>query len=199
VEEVIPGARRQLRSPNKADLDSLARAAATWKDARHYLPCPAGLVCIDRHDERPRSYGIERYEDMFTPRQLLALGRAFKWVREADLAPDVRDALELAVSNALITNNQLCGYATDYGRLSGLFTVRGYSLPALSVELNPLHSSGGRGSFAACIERVARSAEGDVRRYVWSPSMGKVVAQRFLFTPNGAEVDLAHREKMEPT
>jgi putative DNA methylase len=194
VEEVIPGARRQLRSPSKVDLDSLSHAAATWKDERHYLPCPAGLGRIDRHDERPRSYGIERYEDMFTPRQLLALGRAFKWVREANLTSDVRDALELAVSNALITNNRLCGYATDYGRLSGLFTVRGYSLPALSVELNPLHPSGGRGSFAACIEWVARSAEGEVRRYVWSPRMGKAVAQRFLFTRNGAEVDLAHRD-----
>ena len=54
--------------------------------------------------------------------------------------------------------DRLCGYATDYGRLSPLFSVRGYSLPALAVELNPLNLKSGRGTIAACIER-----------FVWMP------------------------------
>lgn len=194
VEDVIPGAYRQLRAPCKADMDALSRSAGLWKRERSRLPCPSGMIRVDRYDDRPRSYGIKRYEDMFTPRQLIVLGRAFQWIRKAGLACEVRDALELAISNALTTNNRLCGYATDYGRLSALFTVRGYSLPVLSVELNPLHPHGGRGTIGACIERVARSAEGDVRRYVWSPGKCKIVAHRFIFTRNGAHVDLDHRD-----
>lgn len=191
VEDVVPDARRRLRSPVGADLEALSRAARTWGTQSASLPSPSGTVRVDRRDARPRSYGIKRYEEMFTPRQLLVFGHAFQWLRNAKVLPEVRDALELAVSNALTTNNRLCGYATDYGRLSALFTVRGYSLPILSVELNPLHPSCGRGTIAACVERVARSAEGDVRRHVWSPETGKVAARQFLFSRNGAEVDLS--------
>lgn len=193
VEDVVPGACRRLRAPRKADITALASAAETWGGERDRLPCPSGVVCVDRHDDRPRSYGIEHYEEMFTARQLLVLGRAFRWIRSANLEADVRDALELAVSNALTTNNRFCGYATDYGRLSALFSVRGYSLPILSVELNALHPTGGRGSIAACIKRVARSADEEVSRYVWSSVKSKVVAHRFLFSRNGADVDVTCR------
>lgn len=194
VEDVIRGGYRRLRTPSDSDLAALSSATTRWKRDRDRLPTPSGAVRSDRKDERPRSYGIERYEEMFTPRQLLVLGRAFQWIRNTRLAVDVRDALELAVSNALATNNRLCGYATDYGRLSALFTVRGYSLPVLSVELNPLHPSGGRGSISACIERIARSADDDIRRYTWSPSRNKVVPRRFQFTRNGARIALVHRD-----
>ena len=81
--------------------------------------------------------------------------------------------MSLAISNALATNNKLCGYATDYGRLSALFSVRGFPLPALTVELNPLHPGGGRGTLRQCIERVARSASTTVRRHVWSVREGR--------------------------
>ena len=77
-------------------------------------------------------------------------------------------AIRLALSNALLTNNRLCSYATDYGRLSPLFGIRGYSIPALPVELNPLHSSGGRGTIQQCLNRVLRSVGATVRRSTWN-------------------------------
>lgn len=199
VEDVIPNAYRRLRAPETSDLTALSSASARLARERGELPGPSGTVRIERHDERPRSYGIGRYEEMFTPRQLLVLGRAFRWIRNTHLPADVRDALELAVSNALATNNRLCGYATDYGRLSALFTVRGYSLPILSVELNPLHPHGGRGTLSACIERVARSADQEIRRYVWSPAKSKVVEHRFIFSRNGADVALARHDAANKT
>ena len=93
-----------------------------------------------RRDPRPRSFGIAAIRDLFTPRQLLILGAANAWIESQNISDSTERALRLAFSNALVSNNRLCSYATDYGRLSPLYSIRGYSLPALSVELNPLHS-----------------------------------------------------------
>ena len=63
----------------------------------------------------------------------------------------------------------LCGYATDYGRLAPAFTgVRSYALPILSVELNPLHPTAGRGTLVATLRRVNRSTVATVPRIVRS-------------------------------
>ncbi|MCP9957283.1 hypothetical protein [Streptomyces sudanensis] len=156
-------------------------AARQWKRHRNILPRPQGEIRATRSDERPRSFGITSYEELFTPRQLLVLGHAFQWIHENVREEKFQRALELAISNSLATNNKLCGYATDYGRLSALFSVRGYSLPALMVELNPLHATGGRGTIAACIERVAKSDTRQVRRYIWDYQASRPVANTFSF------------------
>jgi putative DNA methylase len=70
------------------------------------------------------------------------------------------------VSGTVTANNRLCGYATDYGRLAPLFSVRAFSLPWLAVELNPLNSLGGRGTLAASLRRVAHSCRDRVYRHV---------------------------------
>ncbi|MBV7669659.1 DUF1156 domain-containing protein [Streptomyces halstedii] len=167
VEETQENGRRRLRAPNNEDEAEQLQAVREWEAQRPHLPHPEGEIRATRSDERPRSYGVNKYEELFTPRQLLVLGHALKWIRDNVQADDFRRALELAISNALATNNRLCGYATDYGRLSALFSVRGYSLPALTVELNPLHETAGRGTIAACIERVAKSDTGEIRRHIW--------------------------------
>ncbi|MFC5723564.1 hypothetical protein ACFP1Z_25715 [Streptomyces gamaensis] len=156
-------------------------AARQWKLQRNILPRPQGEIRAIRSDERPRSFGITSYEELFTPRQLLVLGHAFQWIREKVREERIRRALELAISNSLATNNKLCGYATDYGRLSALFSVRGYSIPALMVELNPLHDTAGRGTIAACIERVAKSDSKQVRRHIWDYQANQPVANTFAF------------------
>ncbi|ASY32778.1 MULTISPECIES: DNA methyltransferase [unclassified Streptomyces] len=182
IEDTQANGRRRLRKPSRGDEAALLKADQEWAAQRGFLPHPIGEVRAKRSDERPRSYGINAYEDLFTPRQLLVLGHALKWIEENVPEGDFRTALELAISNALSTNNKLCGYATDYGRLSALFSVRGYSLPALTVELNPLHGTGGRGTIAACIERVAKSDAAQVRRHVWDTRTRQPVPNLFTFS-----------------
>lgn len=184
VEETKANGRRNLRMPSEEDESVQLRSAREWASQRDSLPHPKGEIRATRSDERPRSYGINAYEDLFTHRQLLVLGHALKWIEENVPESDFRAALELAVSNSLSTNNKLCGYATDYGRLSALFSVRGYSLPALTVELNPLHETGGRGTIAACIERVAKSDAAKVRRHVWDIQSRRPVPNLFTFSRN---------------
>ncbi|GGM10643.1 DNA methylase [Streptomyces fumigatiscleroticus] len=200
VEETQSNGRRRLRMPSTEDLASQFRASQEWQETRDSLPRPEGEIRATRSDERPRSYGITRYEELFTPRQLLVLGHAFQWIRDNVEEGETRKALELAISNCLSTNNKLCGYATDYGRLSALFSVRGYSLPALTVELNPLHGTGGRGTIAACIERVAKSDTKRIRRHIWDTHTNRPVPNQFSFqqSTQTSWVDLRNAASASP-
>ena len=176
VEETIEGGRRALRAPLDEDLAAVEAAGALAPEATERLAA-TGLDGVD--SGRPASYGFESVADLFGPRQLAVFADAFAWIRAAEAKGTSRDALLLAVSNALGANNALCGYATDYGRLSALFSgVRAYSMPVLSVELNPLHESAGRGTIAATLRRVGRSAAATVRRHAVDPA-GEVVAHEF--------------------
>lgn len=146
---------RTIREPGQRDLDGETRARTLL--AAMDLPFPTGELPRNREDGRPQLYGVRVARDMFSARQLLVLGSAFAWVRDFVPQGEIQRALALVVSNALATNNLFCGYATDYGRLAPLFSVRSYALPALTVELNPFHSSGGRGTLGAMLRRVLKS------------------------------------------
>lgn len=157
--------RRRIREPNAADMNALAlgrrRIPSKPFGDRTSVPLAAGAK-----DRRPLSYGIHRVADLHTSRQIAYLTEALTWIETADLQPAVKRALRLAVSTTITCNNRLCGYATDYGRLSPLFSVRAFALPALTVELNPLNPTGGRGTLAAAVTRVAQSCVDDVKRNV---------------------------------
>lgn len=190
VEETPTGQRRQLRSPCATDHRALKAAAARlakYTDDVAFLTEP---LAVERHDDRPVSFGMRTTRDLFTARQLAVFITAMTWVANADLDDTVRAGLRLAVSNALATNNKLCSYAHDYGRLSALFSVRGYSLPALPVELNPLHPDAGRGTLAHCIERAARAGATTVRRHTWAPTAARVVPAELELVTTAATDDV---------
>lgn len=181
VERTPVNGRRKIVSPSPVDLEAIDAARSLLQDP----PVPIRIPVVDfdpgRTDPRPLSYGISAVRDLFTPRQLLVLGAAHAWVDSAGLSDHVELAMRLALSNSIATNNRLCSYATDYGRLSALFSVRGYSLPALSVELNPLHTRGGRGTLQQCINRVTRSASRTVRRSSWDTAATNPYTKQFDF------------------
>ncbi len=146
---------------------------------------------LDRVDARPVSYGIHALRALFTDRQTAVFGHAFRWVKEnPDPDERVNRALRLALSNALATNNRLCSYARDYGRLAPLFSLRSYALPAMPVELNVFHESAGRGTLKRNLDRVQRSSGKQIRRHTWDVATGKV--RRFDADYSGGvqEVDM---------
>ena len=139
----------------------------------------ASLADID--SGRPAAYGFDTVADLFSARQQVVFAAAFGWIRECQTTESIRRALSLSVSNALGSNNVLCGYATDYGRLSSLFSgVRAYSMPVLSVELNPLHPTAGRGTLAMTLNRMVRSGRHEARRHSFDPTENAVVSCSFL-------------------
>ncbi len=168
VEETRSEERRRIRGSSAADRLRLEQAQGYLLEHKAQLDYPRVKLSEDRVDVRPLSFGIAAAAELFTPRQLAVFGHAFRWLRATEMLPATRRALILAASNALATNNRLCGYATDYGRLAPLFSVRSYSWPWLAVELNPFHPSGGRGTLRKVLDRVTRSAGSEVRRHVWS-------------------------------
>lgn len=168
VEETHPdhrAARRRIRPVADEDL-------AGEEAAQRWLARARSQSCLDRAiepgpgDRRPVSFGISTVRDLHTARQAAYLLAAHTWLDEAGLDARTERAMRLAVSSTVVSNNRLCGYATDYGRLAPLFSVRAFSLPSLAVELNPLNPRGGRGTLAAAVTRVAKSAEDTVRRHV---------------------------------
>jgi adenine-specific DNA methylase len=178
VEETVSGGRRRLRAPTAEDLSLINSADDDAADLLERAP-DAVLAGVD--SGRPLLYGLETVADLFTGRQKIVFVRAFEWIdRQRHLAGPIATRLRLAVSNALASNNLLCGYATDYGRLAPLFMgVRSYALPVLSVELNPLHESAGRGTLRATVRRMQRSLATETRRHVYDPATGRIVDQTF--------------------
>ena len=175
LEETCDGVPRRFRKPTPADLTLLDIASQYLEEHMHELDVPDYKFRRDRVDARPVSYGVHELRQLFTDRQIAVFGHAFRWVKE-NLDPDhrVNRALRLALSNALATNNRFCGYARDYGRLAPLFSLRGYALPAMPVELNPFHVSAGRGTLKRNFHRVRQSSVKLVRRHTWDVASGKV-------------------------
>ena len=175
LEETCDGVPRRFRKPTPADLSLLDTASQYLEKHMHELDVPDYQFKRDRVDARPVSYGVHELRQLFTDRQIAVFGHAFRWVKE-NVDPDhrVNRALRLALSNALATNNRFCSYARDYGRLAPLFSLRGYALPAMPVELNPFHVSAGRGTLKRNFDRVRRSSVKLVRRHTWDVALGKV-------------------------
>lgn len=184
IEETREGEYRRIRAPSQRDREQLTEAQKYVSNNRRFLALPTGRFKTDRIDARPVSLGITQPVQLFTDRQLAVFGRGFCWLEDEQMSPDVRRALTLGLSNALATNNKFCGYARDYGRIAPLFSVRGYSLPALSVELNPFHPKSGRGTLPKILERLVRSCEAsEVRRYIWSAEKERPSPQTMHFKP----------------
>lgn len=175
VEETVDSGYRVLRKPSQADHEALEAAEDSASQGE-----ALGVALGGVDSGRPATYGFRVVSDLFLPRQEKVLSAAFGWVNARDTKAAMRDALQLAVSNAIGSNNALCGYATDYGRLSSLFSaVRAYSVPVLSIELNPLHRSAGRGTLAATLRRLARSGESTVIRHTIDRFDGRPIRHAF--------------------
>ena len=175
LEETCDGVPRRFRKPTQSDLSQLDIASQYLKEHIDEMDVPDYEFRRNRVDARPVSYGVQKLRQLFTDRQTAVFGHAFRWVKEnADPDHRVNRALRLALSNALATNNRLCSYARDYGRLAPLFSLRGYALPAMPVELNAFHMSAGRGTLKRNFARVQRSSVKLVRRHTWDVESGKI-------------------------
>ena len=175
LEETCDGVPRSFRKPTPSDLSFLDIASEYIEEHIDEIDIPDYEFRRDRVDARPVSYGVHNLRQLFTDRQIAVFGHAFRWVKE-NTDPDhrVNRALRLALSNALATNNRLCSYARDYGRLAPLFSLRSYALPSMPVELNPFHTSAGRGTLKRNFDRVQRSSAKLVRRHTWDVASAKV-------------------------
>ena len=145
---------RGFRKPSRTDLDifQLAKSdmASNWKK----LPFPKQKISKNHFsDSRPRSHGFEHYYQLFNPRQLLSLSLLLKEIKKIRDRHS-REYLLLVFSSCLETNNSLCKYETNWGKISALFALPAYHVPERYGENNLLGH--GRGSFPRAFQKMKR-------------------------------------------
>ncbi len=161
VEETRPGAHRRIRKATQFDhrQTDLANVASAAADDDFDVSLET-----DRRDRRPVSAGYSTLKTLFTSRQWALFTAAFSRIRAIGADTKLEQDLTLMLTGVLTSNNTLCGYARDWGRLAPLFSVRGFALPSLIVELNPFNMAGGRGTFKSARSRMLERTDSTVRR-----------------------------------
>ena len=157
----VPMAGRTIRTATATDRTALARAAARLAaevsvDPGFVPDCRVPLQ--GRSDGRLPAYGYTTYAQLLNPRQALHAGLLARALRGIDGA--VGEALAVAFSDHMATNNAMCAYAGGWRRLTPLFSIRAYRHIARPVELNPWLAHNGRGTFPNAVRAVARAARG---------------------------------------
>lgn len=161
IEETRPGVHRRIRKATQLDHRRAELAADASAAAQDGFDIP---LETDRRDRRPVSAGYSTSKTLFTPRQWALLTNAFSRIRTMGVGGELEQDLTLMLTGILPSNNMLCGYARDWGRLAPLFSVRGFALPSLIVELNPFNTVGGRGTFKSARIRMLERTDMTVRR-----------------------------------
>ncbi len=127
IEDTPADGRRRFRAPAAADLraQQVATRAARARQAEFPNVTLAGI-----DGGRASAYGFKDVAALFRPRQQLLFAEATDFIGQTSLRSSETNRLTLVVANAVQTNNRLCGYATDYGRLAAAFAgIRSYSFP----------------------------------------------------------------------
>lgn len=172
VEETHSTQRRRIRTATqfdrlRAEMRATSRGGRAVKDR---AAAEAVTMLYDRplatirRDRRPVNAGYTSTRTLFTTRQWALFTAAFEHVRAGGNDVHLERDLTLMLTGALSANNVLCGYARDWGRLAPLFSVRGFSIPALSVELNPFHPKAGRGTFRSAKARITERSRTELWR-----------------------------------
>lgn len=156
---------RSFRAPMDEDRAALAAAAKAVTDLERTssdeLPGEP-LPPIGTLGFRVQRYGMIRWRDLFTPRQLLTITTLAGLVRDAmsdDRTPNglgvaVRSCLALAVDRLCDHQNTGCSWNPSGSALPHLFTRQALPMIWDYGEANPLASSSG--SWAGAVEHVVR-------------------------------------------
>ena len=163
-----PSAERSFRAPTDEDRAALVAASKAINeldlaesDGLSTLPNES-LPPIGTLGFRVQRYGMVRWRDLFTPRQLLTITTLVRLVREAmpeDRTPNglgvaVRSSLALAVDRLCDHQNTGCSWNPSGSALPHLFTRQALPIIWDYGEANPLASSSG--SWAGAVEHVVR-------------------------------------------
>lgn len=159
TEKSFPVRDRRIRRADAADIAAF-EAARTPLDAEveadPAFRVAGAIPTAGRFDDRLLRYGYSEYRELFNARQSLHLGLL---ARALDGVPGPEgEALRIAFSDHVVTNNVLCGYAGGWRQLSPLFSIRAYRHISRPVEINPWLRRNGRGTFPNAVRSVVRAS-----------------------------------------
>lgn len=189
-----------FRLPNAQDLEGVRRAEEALAER---LPIweAAGLIPREpfpevSNDLRPLLYGMPTWADMFSPRQLLALGTYLEVLRDvapemtkelpADRARAVETYLGLAFDKAIDRSCYACGWIPQRGRLGHRFDRHDFSLRWSYGEMTLA-----RDGFPWCVDQICNAYRGlaklaDSARSPLFSTAGVAVVERLRVTQANA-------------
>lgn len=152
---------RKIRPATEFDLgryrDAEIRLEALVAERPSVLPL-GPIPQFGRADGRLIDYGYTDYLQMFNARQRLHLALLGSAIEKLE-GSSAREALAIAFSDHLTTNNMFCAYAGGWRRLTPLFSIRAYRHISRPVEINPWLKRNGRGTFPNAVRAVIRASE----------------------------------------
>lgn len=125
---------RFFKAPDSQDLDKVCQAEKRWERTRaRYVPddeIPSG-----DETNRLHRWGYNRYNEMFSARQLLGLELSARMIARTT-NERVRNSLATNVSDLLRYQNMLCRYDTMALKSLDIFSIHGFPVGLIQCESN---------------------------------------------------------------
>lgn len=149
---------RGYKAPDASDYDLQNEAERQFECERRRLPIPDVPIPEGVETKRVLNHGYVRFRDLFSARQLLNLGKIYRWILSIE-DWNLKEFLVLAFSNCLKYNNMLCKYNGTRGFITDIFRTHSYSPSMTPVEGNCYDTTKGRGPFTAFVRLVMEAKD----------------------------------------
>jgi len=167
---------RGYKKPDEKDKEILKNAQEEFQKKAGRLPIPNTPIPIGVETKRALNHGYRKFSDMFNPRQLLNLGKIYRWILDIE-DWNLKEFFILAFSNSLKYNNMFAKYNATRGFITDLFRTHSFSPSTSPVEANCYDTTKGRGAFTAFVNLVVEGKEycrNPFERIIDEESMKKV-------------------------
>lgn len=149
---------RGYKAADLGDQRLLKRARKEFSSLKDQLPIPSTDIPRGVETQRALNHGYVRFSDMFNERQLLNLGKIYRWIMEIE-DWNLKEFLALAFSNSLKYNTMFAKYNSTHGFITDIFRTHSFSPSMAPVETNCYDTAKGRGSFTAFVRLVIEGKE----------------------------------------
>jgi putative DNA methylase len=149
---------RGYKAPDERDRKILTSANVEFQKLEQDLPIPDTMIPLGVETKRALNHGYRKFRDMFSPRQLLNLGKIYRWILEIENW-NLREFFVLAFSNSLKYNNMFAKYNATRGFITDIFRTHSFSPSMSPVEANCYDTTKGRGAFTAFVKLIMEGKE----------------------------------------
>jgi putative DNA methylase len=149
---------RGYKTADERDIELLDKAGEEFLRVGDSLPIPRSAIPEGVETRRARNHRYRDFKDLFNSRQLLNLGKIYRWVlniRDQNL----KEFMILAFSNCLKYNNMFAKYNATRGFITDIFRTHSISPSLAPVEANCYNTAKGRGAFTAFVNLVIEGKE----------------------------------------
>ena len=163
---------RDFRLPTRDDVAAVQRAknalTKRWDDWLAAGLIPTEPFPLDTNDQRPNTYGMDRWHKLFSPRQLLAMLTYLDALRELtpemerelgrERAAAVRTYLSIVLDKCANYNSSLCAWHALRNQIANTFDRHDFSIKWSFAEMNMALKD--KGAFPWALKQVVDSYKG---------------------------------------